>query len=145
MGVVQEVEAVRRCKGEVQMLNLSAKDLAWLTINAYHEARGESREGKVAVCHVVCNRMEKKKKSAKDVILEPSQFSWANGGARPPIKEYEALVECFAAAQECMLARAHGVTLGGADHYFADSIAPPGWSKKMTKVCKIGDHTFFKS
>jgi len=123
-------------------------DLLWLVVNAYHESQGETREGRIAVCHVVLNRCRQTGKSAKEVILKPKQFSWANGGARPAIKDYDALEACFGAAQECLLQRAAGDDFGGANHYFATSgpnkITPPSWSKKMEVVATIGHHTFYK-
>lgn len=119
-------------------------DLLWLAINAYHEARGEDRNGQIAVCHVVLNRCEQTKKSVKDVVLKPFQFSWANGGARPPIKDYASLENCYAAVQECLLQRQHGLSLDGANHYFSDTIPAPSWAAKMTEICKIGHHTFYR-
>ena len=123
-------------------------DLLWLAINAYHEAGGEVRAGQVAVCHVVLNRCRQTGKTAKEVIFRPFQFSWANGGAKPALKDYVALEACFNAAQECLMQRAAGEDFGGANHYFATSgpnkIAPPSWSKKMKVVATISDHTFFK-
>ena len=40
--------------------------LFWLTINLYHEARGEPFEGMKAVCHVVLNRAERRKMPVKE-------------------------------------------------------------------------------
>lgn len=124
-------------------------DLLWLAINAYHEAQGEPFEGQVAVCQVVMNRAEKAKKSVKETILKPWQFSWANNGARPPVKDYTALEASYAAAQECLIQRSQGLTREGADHYFATSgpnaIQMPSWAAGMNYVCEIGHHTFFRS
>jgi len=122
-----------------------ATDIMWLAICIYHEARGESAEGRIAVGHVILNRTKATGKPVKDVILRPYQFSWANGGARPPITDYEALAHCFEAVESCMSSRAMGETLSGADHYFADYIQKPKWAEGMTKIQKIGKHTFYRS
>jgi spore germination cell wall hydrolase CwlJ-like protein len=126
-------------------LELTTNDRLWLALNCYHEARGETFTGMVAVCHVVLNRMQSRRFGCvKDVVLQPWQFSWGNEGARPAIKDYASLEKCFEAADVCLAEREAGNILEGAEYYFADYIDPPTWSKDMTKVCKIGRHTFFK-
>lgn len=122
-----------------------AEDLFWLAVNAYHEARGESDEGVKAVCCVVLNRCNRRRKSIKEVVLEPYQFSWANKGARPAITDYQSLVRCIDLAQEAYRDFAAGKNLSLADHYFADYIQPPTWAQSLTKVCKIGKHIFYRS
>lgn len=125
---------------------MTGVDLMWLALNAYHEAMGESFEGQVAVCHVVLNRAADRRKSVKETVLAPMQFSWANGGARPAIKDYAALESCFKAAdQAANKERPQGDNLQGADHYYADYIAKPSWAKGMKQVAKIGRHIFFRS
>lgn len=123
-------------------------DLFWLAVNAYHEARGQGFEGMVAVCHVVCNRAASRRGPIKFHVLAPWQFSWANNGARPPIKEYEAFEECLRAAMTCIEERHSGSNLSGADHYYAstgkNAIPAPSWAKNMKTVAKIGDHLFLR-
>jgi len=117
----------------------------WLAINIYHEARGESLAGQIAVGHVVLNRCQKSKKTVKDIVLAPFQFSWHNCNKFPAIKDYDALQACFRAANGILEERGTGENLSGADHYFAEYITPPGWSKGMTKIAKIGKHIFYKA
>ena len=131
---------------------MTGTDLLWLALNAYHEARGESFDGQVAVCHVVLNRAAGRRKSVKETVLAPMQFSWANGGERPAIKDYAALEQCFRAAdQAANKERPQGSNLQGADHYYAASgknaIGEPAWVKKgnMQQVARIGNHIFFRS
>jgi len=117
----------------------------WLAVNLYHEGRGEPEEGQRAICHVVLNRAAKRGMSVKDVVLQPYQFSWHNGNKFPPIGEYHALLNCLDIAEDIELDRQEGIDpVRGADHYFADYIEPPEWSKDMTEICKIGRHTFFR-
>lgn len=121
------------------------ENIFWLGVNIYHEARGESLEGQIAVGHVVMNRAEHRKKTAKEIVLQPMQFSWHNGDQYPPIKEYGALLASMQAAEAVVMERLEGKTLGGADHYFADYISPPSWSRAMKQVAKIGKHIFLRS
>jgi len=131
---------------------MTGVDLMWLALNAYHEARGESFDGQVAVCHVVLNRAANRRQTIKDVILDPWDFSWCNDGARPPVKNYEAFESCIKAAdQAANRERPQGSNLQGADHYYAWSgpgaIKEPWWVKKgkMQEVAKIGHHIFYRS
>ncbi len=123
----------------------SCNDLFWLAANAYHEARGEPFKGQKAVCHVVLNRAKKRRQSIKGVVLAPMQFSWYNGGVLPPIKDYESFIVALKAASATLKEQRHGEFLQGADHYFADYIQAPAWSKSMTRITKIGRHIFFRS
>lgn len=113
----------------------------WLAINIYHEARGEPLEGKIAVGHVTLNRLRKERKSVKEVILRPFQFSWANNKF-PPIRNYAAFIECQNAAMLCFGERLEGKDLFKADHYYAPDKVTPSWAKKMTEIAVIGNHRF---
>jgi len=131
---------------------MTGVDLLWLALNAYHEARGESFEGQVAVCHVVLNRAANRRKSVKEIVLAPFQFSWANGGERPAIKDYAAFEQCMKAADlAANRERTQGSNLQGADHYYAysgkNAIKEPYWVKKgnMKEVARIGHHIFYRS
>lgn len=130
---------------------MKADDLTWMAINAYHEAQGEPFGGKVAVCHAVFNRAASRKLTVKEVVLQPKQFSWANTGKRPPIKNYAVFIDCMKAAMAAEADRVQGNTLAGADHYYAfsgpNAIKEPHWVKagNMREVARIGNHVFFRS
>ena len=124
---------------------MNTEDLFWLAINAYHEARGESDEGIKAVCHVVLNRCARRRKTIKEVVLQPYQFSWANDKKRPAISDYDSIVRCLRLAQDAYEDQELGKTLSNADHYYADYIQQPSWAQSMTRVCKIGKHIFYRS
>ena len=59
------------------------KQILWLAICIYHEARGESAKGQIAVGHVIMNRVGSRDKSVEKIVLQPYQFSWANNNKRP--------------------------------------------------------------
>lgn len=54
-------------------------DIMCLTQNIYHEARGESLQGKIAVGYVTLNRLRSPHfpKSICQVVYQDCQFSWA--------------------------------------------------------------------
>ena len=65
-----------------------AGEIFTLTYTIYHEARGESMYGKLAVASVIYNRSMKSGKSFGYECLKPEQFSCWNGVTdkeRPPI------------------------------------------------------------
>lgn len=125
-------------------MNLTAEDKILMAICIYHESRGEPFEGQVAVAQVLIDRAEERKQSIRHVIFAPDQFSWANGGARPAIKDYESLVTAGRAVDVAVARRATGDTMQSADHYFGDYIPVPKWSKSMTFIKKIGKHLFYR-
>lgn len=117
----------------------------WMSVNIYHEARGESSAGKIAVGQVVLNRVKKRKQSIKDVILASQQFSWHNGNKFPSITDYESFIFCMDAVDELIEVRWRGNYLFDADHYFNPKIVLPSWAKKMTFISQIGNHSFYRS
>jgi len=121
------------------------KQILYLAICIYHEARGESAKGQVAVGHVIMNRVQSRDKSVEDIVLQPYQFSWANNNKRPPISNYGSLAKCYDSAMVCLEERLNGQDLHGADHYFAEYIEMPYWAKDMVQVEKIGQHIFYRS
>lgn len=125
------------------MINL-IKQANYLAICIYFEARGESREGKIAVGHVILNRVQATGSSIKDVIYKPWQFSWANQGARPAIGNYDAFIDCMEAAIDCFEERLEGKNLNGADHYYNPAQANPSWADGMQEIAVIGHHRFMK-
>lgn len=126
---------------------LFLEPIFWLAMNLYHEARGESVAGQVAVAHVVINRAQKRGKSLKEIILQPYQFSWANSGARPSVDEYEAMLQCFESAAIALNERLEGKNFKGADHYHEKHMKPfPKWATapSMKLIATVGNHIFYK-
>ena len=123
-----------------------AEDLYWLGLNIYHEARGEQTEGKIAVCHVVMNRVITRGKTIKEIIMAPNQFSWTIG-IDPDyycISEPGEFRECIIATSLCLKVRASGFCLHGADHYFNPKVVLPSWAKSMKFIERIGNHDFYR-
>jgi len=123
-----------------------AESLYWLALNAYHEARGESTAGQMAVCHVVMNRVLTRGKPIRDIILAPDQFSWTIG-VNPemiPFHDMASFRKCLIAAATCLKERSFGHCLQGADHYFNPNVVLPSWAKSMTFVKTIGNHSFYR-
>lgn len=114
--------------------------LLWLTLNVYHEARGESRIGQMAVAHVTLNRAVQKKKSLEEVIIAPYQFSWTFQKNTYVPTEPEALLECM---KSSLYALVTDDFTNGATYYHRQDITPP-WSSEMTFIAQYGKHKFYK-
>jgi len=118
----------------------------WLAICIYYEAGNQSMSGKIAVGHVVMNRVIEQEASVVEVVQKPKQFSFYNMDLRRaiPFIELSVLEESFKAAQLCFEQRMNGDTLKGANHYFNPGLVNPSWAKGMKFITAIEDHTFFK-
>jgi len=117
----------------------------WVSLCVYHEARGESEEGKIAVAQVILNRAEQRRMSVKEVILQPHQFSWVNDGNPNDIKNHSAFVSCMGAVLKCLERRMDGDTVFGANLYHSYTVSPYWADKKGVKHLKsIDNHLFYK-
>ncbi len=111
-----------------------APSIVCKAVAIYQESRGEPIAGQKAVLDVINERVRRSGKSACQVVKAAHQFSWYHG---------QKLV-----ADENMLTQFEEVSkmrsvCEGCTHFHADYVHPP-WSRKMTKVKKIGKHIFFK-
>lgn len=139
-----------------ELSTLSEREIVALTI--YGEARGEPVEGQIAVGCVIRNRVRDKRwpDDFRGVCLQPSQFSCWNEGDPTQAAVLRAARKAQIGQHDPVMRQCLWVALGvcddsvqdtvrGANHYFADSIAPPSWSERMILVAKRGHHTFFRA
>jgi spore germination cell wall hydrolase CwlJ-like protein len=117
---------------------ISSAILACLTLNLYHEARGEPLSGQIAVVHVVMNRAKRNMSTPCVEVYRHKQFSWTHYKMRPvDVKQYLRLQRVVKQAL-----RTRDITKG-ATHYHAAHIRPY-WSHKMKYVGQWGNHMFYK-
>ena len=119
-----------------------------IAVAVYHEARGESLEGQLAVAKVIMNRAASGKYPSSwcGVVKQPWQFSFVN-----PRTGYMPSVDAASAAWRkalgvTRLAVANAVNSVPSDclWYHADYVAP-SWGRRLTRVEKIGAHIFYRS
>ncbi|MDH5181119.1 MAG: cell wall hydrolase [Gammaproteobacteria bacterium] len=129
-----------------------SRELNCLTLNIYHEARGEPTAGKYAVGRVTLNRVNSR--HYPDTICEVvyqkrwdtirkryvGAFSWTEIG-RPPTLEPKAWEQAIKIAEDVYYQRLP-YQVGQALFYHADHIRP-SWARKKTRVAKIGRHIFY--
>ena len=126
----------------------SKSDVYWMAMNIYYEAGNQPLIGKIAVGVVTLNRLHDKRfpKNIRDVVTQPSQFSWySTKSATPPAKS-EIWKESYRVAK-LLLTKATGndiiSILEGATHFHANNIRPD-WVSTVTKIAIIEGHTFYR-
>lgn len=115
-----------------------------LTQNIYHEARGETLEGKVAIGYVTLNRVQNSNfpNSICEVVYDSCQFSWSCDSIRNKPIDLEEWYE----TQQVALNVLNGVypnNVKNSYYYYNPRKANPHWKKKYCKnTVKIDQHNF---
>lgn len=130
------------------------KEINCLALNIYHEARGEPREGQLAVGYVTMNRVVSGRypNSVCKVVWQPKQFSWTHDGRsdRPENKSaWDRSVRIAGYIYKnyfrfMTIANGAADLTGGALHYYAPRLVNPAWAKDMVATRQIGSHLFLK-
>lgn len=129
-----------------------AHELRCLTLNVYHEARGEPDKGKYAVASVTLNRVASKRypDTVCDVVFQRrwdylrkryvSAFSWTELDA--PVSTNSRAWQKAARIAEDVYRNPEAWKLKGALFYHARNIHP-SWARKKIRVATIGRHIFY--
>ena len=127
-----------------------SSSLDCMALNIYHEARGEPRDGQLAVAQVVMNRVKDPRfpNTVCGVVQEGGenpgcQFSWWCDGRSDRPTDRAAWQESLDLAQAVLDGKFDDPT-GGALWYHADHVQP-AWRMAITKGPKIGRHIFYAS
>ena len=114
-----------------------------LATNVFHEARGESNKGQVAVALVTLNRVRSGKfpSTICGVVYQPNQFSWTRD--KPKIKDWKSYNRILALTRNVLAGKVAQDITGGSLYYHADHVNPY-WSKHFDKVAHIGNHVFYR-
>lgn len=129
-------------------LRVTEEEVYCLALNDYYEARGEPIEGRVAVAHVVVNRLRQQWQGASTVCEVVSYtvngrcaFSWACN--RYPIREQSAWDDSADFAKRFLrFEQWRRDPTNGALQYHEQSITPY-WAKEYEYNIAIGDHLFY--
>lgn len=118
---------------------LSKKEFNCLVLNIYHEARGESLAGKIAVASVTINRTKHPDfpETICKVVYEPNQFSWTTDYVKPVYNR-----KTWKSCEDAAIQAYYGDT--GTAVYFHHVSVHPRWAKAKKRVAKIGTHIFYK-
>ena len=119
------------------------RDLECLAKNIYFEARGESRQGKIAVAQVTLNRVihpGEFHKTICGVVYQKDQFSWTNL-PKQTIKDLQQWEESLHIAKGVLTGR---MFLENFDAlYFHADYVKPQWRATKQYISTIGKHIFY--
>ena len=119
-----------------------------IAVAVYHEARGESLEGQLAVAKVIMNRAASGKYPTSwcGVVKQPWQFSFVNPrtGYMPSVDQASASWRKALGVTRLAVANAVQSVPTDCLWYHADYVAP-SWGRRLTRVEKIGAHIFYRS
>ena len=119
-----------------------------MAVAVYHEARGESVEGQLAVARVIMNRAASGKYPSTwcGTVKQPWQFSFVNArsGAFPYTDKNCAAWRKAVAITKLAMANAVPTLSTDVLWYHADYVAP-SWGRRLTRAEKIGTHIFYRS
>lgn len=130
-----------------------AKEIKCLADNIYHEARGQSKLGQMAVAFVTLNRVNNDNwgTSVCEVVYERDhricQFTWVcePHSYRPRRYFTEEYKEIVNVASTVYRQYNHlSDPTGGATFYHATYVDGYWFSKNLVKVAKIDDHIFYR-
>lgn len=125
-------------------------DLAFLALTLWREARGESRDAKIAVAHSIINRTLSPSwgDTIMSVLFQRLQYSSLTHSLDPQLSVWPK--ESDASWDEC-LQIAHDVLEGTiqsnidkADSYHDTSIQPPNWASPQSFIKQIGKLRFYR-
>jgi len=127
-----------------------AQEIGCLALTIYHEARGESERGKLAVGHVVMNRTHSALFPAGvcEVVEQGGvqrhrcQFSWWCDGRSDRPKDQVALRESMRLAEEIYYGCTPDPTAGALWYHAVD--VRPSWSKSFGPGRRIDGHLFYR-
>jgi N-acetylmuramoyl-L-alanine amidase len=117
-----------------------------IAVAVYHEARGETLEGQLAVARVIMNRASSGRYPGTwcGVVKQPWQFSFVRNGYMPGVDEgsiawRNALGVTRIAINDAVPSLSNDVLW-----YHANYVAP-SWGRRLTRVSQIGAHIFYRA
>jgi len=128
----------------------SDADRTFLALCVWREARGEQRDGKIAVAYSIMNRMASKSwgNTVMAVLFQRLQYSSLTYYSDPQLATWPkdndpSWLECLEIAEAVMYNQLPN-PIGGADSYHDTSILPPKWATPDNFVAQIGRLRFYQ-
>lgn len=131
-------------KSHLHIHPLTNKELQCLSLNAYHEARGDGYEGMQAVIDVTLNRSESGlyPKNICAVVYQKNQFSWTSDKTLH-VKDIQTYNLAKFIALEASKGQGRGSTHGAL--FFHSSKIKSKFDSKLTYSGKIKNHLFYRN
>lgn len=114
-----------------------------LALNIYHEARGESVIGQIAVAQVTVNRVNHDyfPDTVCEVVWQPHQFSWTGDGYSDAVEDQSAYSVALNIADWVLRGEEDDPT-NGSLFYHANWVNP-SWTSSLDRDTQIGIHIFY--
>ena len=125
-----------------QLSKAKQADINCLAKNIYHEARGESIKGQIAVAQVTVNRVQSGKfqSSICGAVYADRQFSWTLDKSKT-VKDRKAWEAAVVIATAVLTKSIHLPDFSAL--YFHTKQIKPRWSRAKRVVAQIGNHIFY--
>jgi spore germination cell wall hydrolase CwlJ-like protein len=122
------------------------EELNCVAVAIYHEARGESFPGQLAVAEVIMNRARSGRypQTLCGVVKQPWQFSFVRAGRFPAVNASSASWGYAQAIARIAANRLADAIPEDVLWYHADYVAP-SWGRRLSRVEKIGAHIFYRA
>lgn len=149
----------------ISKISISKQELTCLATNIYHEARGESDHGKVAVAHVTLNRVNSPRypDSICNVVYQAvhsrwwleergrlvpvrnmCQFTWYCDGRSDAVDPFSKGWQDSVYIAMAVLVNKYNDPTQGATHYYNYHLVKPDWSYVFAHTTTIDNHTFYR-
>ena len=117
-----------------------------IAVAVYHEARGETLEGQLAVARVIMNRAASGQYPASwcGVVKQPWQFSFVHNGRFPSVDEGSTAWHNAVGITRLAVNNAVPSLSNDVLWYHANYVAP-SWGRRLTRVSQIGAHIFYRA
>jgi len=117
-----------------------------IAVAVYHEARGESLEGQLAVARVIMNRAASGQYPSSwcAVVKQPWQFSFVHNGRFPSVDEGSTAWHNAVGITRLAINNAVPSLSTDVLWYHANYVAP-SWGRRLTRVSQIGAHIFYRA
>jgi spore germination cell wall hydrolase CwlJ-like protein len=117
-----------------------------IAVAVYHEARGETLEGQLAVARVIMNRAVSGRYPASwcGVVKQPWQFSFVRNGRMPSVDESSTAWRNALGITRLAINNAVPTLSDDVLWYHANYVAP-SWGRRLTRVSQIGAHVFYRA
>lgn len=154
------ITGAKEARAQERLHSIAPDQRECLALNIYHEARGETIAGQVAVAWVTLNRMESQQfpnticgvvyqartDHKGNPLRHQCQFSWYCDGRSDRIRNQREWEDVQLIADVVLLdwSRAKESPVANATFYHADYVEPY-WASSFTEVAVVDNHIFYTS
>lgn len=137
-------------KAKSAEIHLTGREISLLARTLQGEAGGESKEGQIAVAHVIFNRIKhsdgKRDCSVEKAVLRKGQFDvWHDKRLLAEIvREREQYDQMKSVAQLALSLYKQGRDYAHGATFYCRKDKHPKWTRKMRLVAKLGGHKFYE-